>query len=146
NEDGLEPHPYWYARVVGIFHVNVRYRPRGSQELRPRTQKMEFLWVRWMGRDLSYQAGWKARRLYRVGFVPDTSSRAFGFLDPAEVIRGAHLIPAFAHGTTASLLPPSFIRRKSDSAGTDLDWQFFYVNSFVDRDMFMRYFGDGVGH
>ncbi|KAF9642248.1 hypothetical protein BDM02DRAFT_3193612 [Thelephora ganbajun] len=26
------------------------------------------------------------------------------------------------------------------------DWNYYYVNIFVDRDMFMRYWGGGVGH
>ncbi|KAG2136442.1 hypothetical protein DEU56DRAFT_756347 [Suillus clintonianus] len=30
--------------------------------------------------------------------------------------------------------------------GGAYDWNYFYVNMFVDRDMFMRYRGGGVGH
>ena len=25
HEDTENPHPYWYARIIGIFHVDVRY-------------------------------------------------------------------------------------------------------------------------
>ncbi|KAF8172248.1 hypothetical protein K438DRAFT_1940544 [Mycena galopus ATCC 62051] len=28
----------------------------------------------------------------------------------------------------------------------DQDWRYYYVNFFVDRDMYMRYLGGGVGH
>ena len=119
SEGQEEPHPYWYARIIGIYHADVRYKNRFG--------RMDFLWVRWLGRDLSYKAGWKARRLPRVGFVPDDTpdSGAFGFLDPAVVIHAVHLIPAFSEGKTAELLKPSIARRESDN---DEDWQYFYVN------------------
>ncbi|THH05402.1 hypothetical protein EW146_g9914 [Bondarzewia mesenterica] len=135
-------HPFWYARVLGIYHVNIVH--IGPQSLDTRPKRMHFLWVRWFGRDLSGRAGRKARRLHRVGFVPDTDPTAFGFLDPQEVIRGCHLIPASAHGRTSDLL------QSSNSLGrphgeTD-DYRYYYVNHFVDRDMFMRYLGGGVGH
>jgi hypothetical protein len=43
-------HPYWYTRVLNIFHVRVRYlRPRF---VTPEFQDLEVLWIRWFGRDL----------------------------------------------------------------------------------------------
>jgi hypothetical protein len=33
-----------------------------------------------------------------------------GFIDPLQIIRGVHLIPAFAHGRTRALLAPTVIR------------------------------------
>jgi len=63
---------------------------------------MEFLWVRWFEYDYGWKAGLKRRRLHRVRFVPQGEAHAYGFLDPDDVIRGAHLIPAFAHGQTNS--------------------------------------------
>ncbi|KAF7356030.1 GLOBIN domain-containing protein [Mycena venus] len=56
---------------------------------------------------------------------------------------GTHIIPAFAHGQTSDLLPKSIARRPEDK---DQDYNYYYVNFFVDRDMFMRYFDKGVGH
>jgi len=52
NQDTAEPHPYWYGRIVGIFHAQVRHiGPRSSStEIR----RMDFLWVRWFGRDTHY--------------------------------------------------------------------------------------------
>ncbi|KLO16710.1 hypothetical protein SCHPADRAFT_822793 [Schizopora paradoxa] len=105
---------------------------------------MDFLWVRWFGRELSHRVGWSKRRLHQIGFVEDhEDTPAFGFIHPSQVLRGAHLIPAFAHGKTNIMLPPSVARPVSDN---DEDWKFYYVNMFVDRDMFMRYRGGGVGH
>ncbi|KAI0037318.1 hypothetical protein FA95DRAFT_1684912 [Auriscalpium vulgare] len=77
---------------------------------------------------VSYKGVLITRRLHRVHFLPNEDSQAFGFLDPDDVIRGAHLIPAFAHGLVED------------------EWKAYYVNFFVDRDMFMRYQGLGVGH
>jgi hypothetical protein len=122
------PHPYWYARVIRIFHAEVRHAPTKT------TRELEFLWVRWFGKDPEHSGGFKARRLHRVGFVPDDpidtkdptrASGAFGFVDPANIVRGVHLIPAFAHGRTDELLAPSIVRPGKDH---DEDWQYFYVN------------------
>ncbi|KAI0641472.1 hypothetical protein C8Q79DRAFT_1014402 [Trametes meyenii] len=53
-------------------------------------------------------------------------------------------MPAFAYGTTLDRLGPSRLaRRPSDE---DEDYEYYYVGIFVDRDMFMRYLGGGVGH
>ena len=104
NEE-VGAHPYWYARVVGIFHVDIVH--NGS----PDAQRIDFLWVRWFAQDISFNAGWTAQRLHRVGFSnandESESASAFGFLDPSVVIRSVHMIPAFAHGKTADLLYPS---------------------------------------
>ncbi|GBE88462.1 hypothetical protein SCP_1302770 [Sparassis crispa] len=69
HEDGedADQHPYWYTRVVGVFHVNVCY--RGPLPISRQPQHMDFLWVRWFGRDLTAPGGFKTRRLHRVGFV-----------------------------------------------------------------------------
>ncbi|KAJ7194953.1 hypothetical protein GGX14DRAFT_677736, partial [Mycena pura] len=132
-------HPYHYAWVLGIFHTEVRVKSR-NQPFEP----IEFLWVRWLEHDQRFRSGWKAKRLPRFTFLPYDHPDAFGFLDPNDVLRGAHLVPAFAHGRTKELLPHSIARRKSEN---DEDWRYFYANFFVDRDMIMRYRkGDGVGH
>lgn len=118
--EDLLPHPYWYARVQGIFHAEVMDRADRS----PRWQRIEFLWVRWFGRCPDSEAGWKARRLDRIGYVP-TDADAFGFIDPAWVVRGIHLIPSFAEGRTDKYLPRSSLASDSSELG---DWEFYYVN------------------
>ena len=94
-------HPYLYARVCDIFYVEVRHTFAGVLS---DSQKVEVLWVRWLTPDLTGLGGFGKRKLTRVGFVSAEVSGAFGFLDPSRVIRGVHLIPAFAHGRTDRLL------------------------------------------
>lgn len=118
-------HPFWYAQVLGIFHANVFHTDPTVRRLSP--QRMEFLWVRWLGDEPGYKSGFKYAKLPKVGFVPEDDEYAFGFLDPAHVIRGAHLIPAFHSGKTNDLLRT---REKTAARleGTTDDWVNFYVN------------------
>ncbi|PPQ85538.1 hypothetical protein CVT26_012745 [Gymnopilus dilepis] len=143
SQDGS--HPYSYARVLGIFHVDVHH--HGPHSTTSYTHRMDLLWVRRFEYDSTYAAGWDARRLHRIQFVDADQSGAFGFVDPSQVIRGIHLIPAFAHGRTSDLLGPSIARAANkDLDEQDSDWRYYYVNMFVDRDMFMRFRGGGIGH
>jgi len=120
-------HPYWYARVIKIFHVNVEYREHHVTVRTPPTH-MDILFVRWFRRDIS-PAGWAAKRLQRLEFFDEDSlPDVFGFLDPDSVIRGVHLIPAFNFETTNELIGPMFTQQKSDSCGELFDWRFYYLN------------------
>jgi hypothetical protein len=126
NED---PHPYWYARILGIYHANVRY--IGSNHTVSREpQRMEFLFVRWFGRDPTPRSGWKAKRLIRLGFVPGNDETAFGFIDPAQVIRSVHLIPVFAWGHTTKYIPQKSVIARGTKE-PDNDWQLYYVAMWV---------------
>ena len=40
EDESEQPHPYWYARIIGIFHLNVHYEGR--------VRRMYVLWVRWL--------------------------------------------------------------------------------------------------
>jgi hypothetical protein len=121
-------HPFWYARVIGIFHTQVIHEQSNGILTPPRL--MHFLWVRWFGKDATYCSGPRARRLDRIGFVTDTDdTEPFGFLDPANVIRTVHLIPAFAHGQTNELLPGCSIARRDPTSAQD--WQYYYVNRWL---------------
>lgn len=116
-------HPYWYACVLGIFHADVFLRGRNVRNRS--VQRMEFLWVRWFGIDADHRWGRTVARLPKVGFVEESDPDAFGFLDPSLVLRGCHLIPAFADGRTSQLLAcPHSVGRPADE--TD-DWQAYYV-------------------
>jgi hypothetical protein len=122
NEEGDHAHPYWYARVLGIYHVRVLHTGKFSKS--SQLQTMQFLHVRWFGHHVKHRSGWKARHLHRVSFI-DGNSEPFGFVDPAYVIRAAHLIPVFAFRETEDLLGPSNIARREID---DEDWRFYYVS------------------
>lgn len=121
EDDNL--HPYWYGRILGIYHVILRHIGPQSRSNDPQT--LQFLHVRWFGMDREYTGGWKARRLHQIGFVQQDDPLAFGFLDPSEIIRGVHLVPAFTEGRTDELLGPSRVGRPSSD--NDSDWLRYYV-------------------
>ncbi|KIJ60703.1 hypothetical protein HYDPIDRAFT_98197, partial [Hydnomerulius pinastri MD-312] len=131
-----ESHPFCYARVLNIYHANVIYTGPGSLDYRPRC--LEFLWVRWF--ELVTPTGEFA--LDRLHFVPMKDEDTFGFVDPSDVLRSCHLIPAFAAGKQHC--DGVGISRTAQDSG---DWKSYYVNRFVDRDMLLRYhWGMGIGH
>lgn len=158
DDNEHQKHPYWYGRIMGILHAMVQYNGPWSCSVDP--QCMEFLWVQWYGWDLEHVGGWKAKHLHCVGFVYGEDPAVFGFLDPQEVICGIHLIPAFAHGRTADLLPSSSMA--CTQCENHEDWQHFYVSMsvnflvlfyilliasrFVDWNMLMHFCGGGVSH
>ncbi|KAF7793821.1 hypothetical protein EIP86_004942 [Pleurotus ostreatoroseus] len=141
EESENEQHPYWYARVCGIFHANVSYTGPGSTGREP--QRIEFLWVRWFGLEPGSENPFKSLRLPLVGFVSEDVPGAFGFLDPAQVIRAAHIMPAEEFGLKDGLMG-SALRRERPAENAD--WNFYHVGMFADRDMGMRYIGGGIGH
>ena len=102
EDEGTKLHLYWYAKVLGIFHVNVRR--LGCIE----TERMDFLWVHWFGRDLDHEGGFETRRLHRIGLTDAKDSSSYGFLNPSDVLRAVHLIPAF------KLSPNQAIQEASD--------------------------------
>lgn len=158
QEDGANVHPYWYARVMGVYHCNV-YRRNQSPDQR---QRIDVLFVRWFGiRSSARQQGGPAQlRLTKIGFVPlGHKSGAFGFLDPNHVLRACHLAPVFAAKRTNEFLPVTSAYADSIEG----DWYRYYVmrytilyaheflnfsypTRFSDRDLMMRYFGLAVGH
>jgi hypothetical protein len=116
-------HPYWYARILGIFHAQVLH--TGPAATNRSVQHMEFLWVRWYGEVPGHQWGFRSARLFKVGFIPDTDGSAFGFLDPSFVLRGCHLIPGFNDGKTTELLRAQVTAARKP--GEVEDWRTFYV-------------------
>lgn len=110
---------YWYAKVLGIYHVRVIHPPTGGNT----PQTLQFLWIRWLGSEPGYGGGLKKARLPRVGYIQQGPG-AFGFLDPANIIRGALLIPAFSFGITNQLLPLSGYWDTKEG-----DWESYYVAS-----------------
>jgi hypothetical protein len=117
--------------------------------------------VRWFGHDTDYKAGWDHRRLEWVGYLDDVDQQ-FGFISPRDVVRGCHLIPAFAHGQTDERLGLSAYQLDKG------DYTYYYVNRrvsarvcveslnpsnassvsarFVDHDMVLWYTDLRIGH
>ena len=127
--DDMDPRktfPYWFGRIMGIFHTVVMYTEPGSHCEPPQPQQMEFLFIQWFGRDLKHHGGWRNKRLHRIRFIDGDDDAVFGFLDPQEVIQGVHLIPAFHYGQMRELFPPSCTACPDHDK--DEDCQYFYVN------------------
>ena len=114
-------HPFLYARVLGIYHANVVYVGPGMLDYN--TRRFDFLWVRWYQKlETRDPMGFKTYHLDQLSFPPMANEDAFGFVDPADVLRSCHIIPRFAKG-----------RRYSDGVGLSKcardsnDWKFYYV-------------------
>lgn len=121
---------YWYARMLGVYHTTASIEPKGGcqfPEVAP--QQVEFLWVRWLGAEPGRAWSFRKSKLPMVGFVQDSEEEklAFGFLDPAVVIRGCHLIPTFSRGKTTELLESVSTLGRSRHEQAQ-DWLNFYVN------------------
>ena len=114
EEEDTTWHPYWYAKVLGIFHVNVRR--SGCMEI----ERMEVLWVHWFGRDPVHEGGFETRRLHRIGLTDGKDPTSYGFLDPGDVLRSVHLIPAFS---------PNQANQEADDPDDDTPIpEFYYVS------------------
>lgn len=127
NEDRDGAHPYWYARTICVFHCMLRH--RGLNGAAGGWQRFEFLWVRWYS-DPVNDFGWAKKRLPRLRFAHENDPDAFGFINPADVVRSAHLIPAYHYGRTSTLLTsPSLARSHGkDEEEEEDDWESMYVN------------------
>lgn len=124
--DNDDSHPYLYARVIGIFHAQVRYTGPGSTVETRKYRRVDFLWVRWFELDESYRHGFQHRRLPRVKFVSTDTGAAFGFVDPHDVLRASYLMPAFDHGEGTMYLETrsKLARRDTDQ---DRDFRYYHV-------------------
>jgi hypothetical protein len=98
-----------------------------------RVKKMDFLWVRWLGRAFDAPGGWDTCRLDQVAYFPDEEhAHAFDFVDPIDVLRAAHLIPRFVGNRTNQYLNPYSLGADGGLLG---DWKNYYVNrcAYLDR-------------
>jgi hypothetical protein len=86
-------HHFLYARVLGAYHVNVIYTGPGMRDFEAR--RFDFLWVRWFE---IVNPGLSTSKLDSVRFPPMKKNFSFGFVDPKDVLRGCHILPAFAQG------------------------------------------------
>jgi hypothetical protein len=128
-ETGPNAQPYWYARVIGIFHAIVSSTHPELEGMAWSRTHMDFLWVRWFGMEPGrYRHGIHFGRLPKIGFVESTDKYAFTFLDPRKAIRGAYLISAFAEGCSSALLPAKKSAARVLNPNKEDDWLNFYVN------------------
>lgn len=126
-------HPYLYARILGVFHLNV-YRAgadlSGAQDTDPHA--VPVLWVRWFDLDMSAPGGFKACRLHRLAWANDDA--AYGFVHPEDVLRAVHLIPAFAYGTVPvdwQYTPEAADDSDDLEDDEEEEWKLHYVNMYV---------------
>jgi len=128
-ETGPNAQPFWYAYVIGIFYTTMSSTHPELEMTERLEHQMDFLWVQWFG----VEPGWYRHRfrfghLPKIGFVESVDSYAFTFLDPAQVIRSAHLIPAFTEGCSSTLLPATKSTACVLNPSKEDDWLNFYVN------------------
>lgn len=118
----FDEEPYWYGRVLLIFHIDCKLRTSAHW------QTFDVVFVCWLA-----QNDPAPRRLPRVGWFNSIDSSeaigAFGFTDPALIVRGAHIIPAFNAGRTNQILPGTSIARVGSTGDNKLyDYNWSYVN------------------
>ena len=90
------PHHFLYARVLSGYHVNVIYTGPNMRDFEAHC--FDFLWVRWFQVVNPSSSGWRNSKLDSVRFPPMNENCSFGFVDPKDVLRGCHILPAFAKG------------------------------------------------
>lgn len=120
HPDSSPSHPFKYAQVLGIYHVNAMYIGPGMIDYE--AHKFEFLWVRWFQPVDTGSTGWSDRKVDRVQFPPIARGDAFDFIDPADVLRSCHIIPRFAKGQLHS-----DGKGLSTCARDSADWVEYYV-------------------
>lgn len=108
---------YRFARVLGVFHANVIYIGSGARHHRP--QRVDFLWVRWFE---YLEERPFSMRLPSLQIRPVDHKEAFGFIDPSLIIRGCHIVPAFAAGRRY----PNGIGHSTLGQDAD-DWERYHV-------------------
>lgn len=121
NNDPTSDHPFKYARILGIYHVNALYVGHGMVDYQPR--RMDFLWVRWYQNTSVMRNGWRDDKLDCIKFPSVTQDNSFGFVDPAHVLRGCHIIPRFSCGKVHA--DGKGLSRCAKDSG---DWTQYYVN------------------
>lgn len=117
-------YPFWFARIQSIFHVDcVLYPRKGDAATMPTNHRVNVLWARFF----ELKSDLRPWRLPQVVFIERNENNVIapemGFVDPAMVIRGAHLVPAFAHGQRG----PAF---KSLVEPEKATWNSYYFNMF----------------
>lgn len=120
EEASTHQHPFLYGSVIGIYHANIVY--TGPRMLNYNPTQFNFLWVRWY-QNMPIEGPLNQRSPYRfdrLSFPPMASEGAFGFVDPADVLRSCHIIPAFNQGDCG-------VEGMSTFAQDSEDWEAYYI-------------------
>ena len=94
SSDNDNPHPYIYARVLDLFHVEVTN--NASNAIRYASSKavrLEMVWVQWYDYDEQIPSGFNHLRYPSITLCPDSNPASYGLLHPEDILRYAHLIP-----------------------------------------------------
>lgn len=121
SDNNSSPSHFRYGRVIGTYHLKAIY--TGPGMVNHYSHPFEFLWVRWYDEVGQAGTGWKHSRLCRLRFAPLDDDDAFSIIDPADVLRGCHIIPRFSLGkkySTGVGLSPL--------ARDDSDWTEYYIS------------------
>jgi hypothetical protein len=139
SSDPTKLHHFLYGRVLGAYHANVIYTGPGMQDYEAR--RFDFLWVRWYEVVDPGSSGWSNSTLDSVRFPPLHENDSFGFVDPNDVLRGCHILPAFAKGkrnetsVDVSHILPVFAKSERNETSVDVsrcakdskDYKSYYV-------------------
>jgi hypothetical protein len=115
---GAFPHPWRYARVLKIMHVDGHVDPDSVKS----AIRINVLWVRWLETDPDAVFGASVLRPERLRWCNGDFANRFGFVDPSTVIRAAPIEPALDHGVITS--PPSPLKYRDTEEG---DYKYHYV-------------------
>ncbi|TEB23227.1 hypothetical protein FA13DRAFT_1640158, partial [Coprinellus micaceus] len=136
---GSPSHPFSYGKVIGILHANMGYVGSiGRQGAEYDFYPLEFVWIR---RYEVHPASGDFE-LDQAEILPIDTPASHCFVDPSDILRACHMVPNFDKG-------PRYYDGKGRSAiaNDGSDWERYFINRFVDRNMLMRYeWGLAVGH
>lgn len=125
-------HPYWCAQVLEVIHCRVIHTGPLSKSKEPRI--VQVLRVRWLGLKGGAEFGFRAKNLPKLQYVDPKKdgSPAFGFVNPANVVRTVYPMPDEDCGRSERGLRkgPSLGRKGPDQETykDGLDWDTFWLN------------------
>ena len=90
-----DDHPYLYARVLDLFHVNV-INSRHNSIFGTEPCRIEMVWVHWYELEQQQEpSGFHSLRYPSLSLSDNARGDAYGLIHPDEIVRRAHLIPNF---------------------------------------------------
>ena len=89
-------HPYLYARVLDLFHIEVRNDAEDSRFGKDEKVHLEMVWVHWYKYDQQQEpSGFHSLRYPTISLCEDSYPDSYGLVHPDEIVRCVHLIPDF---------------------------------------------------